>query len=60
MDAPKGAYISGSNKPECDTGNGATSCLKGMFVKYVGPGATVGAGNGQPGANAAVGIQLIK
>ncbi|HJT64740.1 MAG TPA: pilus assembly protein TadG-related protein [Candidatus Limnocylindria bacterium] len=59
LDAPKGAYIAGSN-PECDTGNGATSCLKGTFVKYVGPGATVGAGNGQVGANAAVGIQLIK
>lgn len=59
MDAPKGAYIAGSNH-ECDTGNGATSCLMGKFVKFVGPGATVGAGNGQPGANAAVGIQLIK
>ncbi len=61
FDDPKGAYVSGSNKAECeDNGNGATSCIKGMFVKFVGPGATVGAGNGQVGENAAVGIQLIK
>jgi Flp pilus assembly protein TadG len=56
-----GVYISGSNQAECEqNGNGATSCLTGQFVKYVGPGATVGAGNGQVAANAAVGIQLIK
>ncbi len=28
-----GAYINGSNKVPCDTGNGATSCLAGKFVK---------------------------
>jgi hypothetical protein len=31
--APYGAYINGSNKTPCDTGNGATSCLAGHFVK---------------------------
>jgi Flp pilus assembly protein TadG len=55
-----GVYVSGNNAAECDTGNGATSCLTGYFTRFVGPGATVGAGNGQPGANSAVGIQLIK
>jgi hypothetical protein len=61
FDSPKGAYISGSDKAACEqNGNGATSCLKGRFVRFVGPGATVGRGNGQTGANAAVGIQLIK
>ena len=61
FDDPKGAYVNGNNKPACDTGNGATSCLKGQFIGFVWPGGTVGAGPGwQGGANAAVGIQLIK
>lgn len=61
LDDPKGAFISGSDKPACEqNGNGATSCLKGMFVRFVGPGATVGLGSGSPGENEAVGIQLIK
>jgi hypothetical protein len=61
LDSPKGVYVSGSNQAVCEeNGNGATSCLTGHFVRYVGPGATVGRGNGQVGANAAVGIQLFK
>ena len=43
-----GSSSPGSNQAECEeNGNGATSCIKGEFVKFVGPGATVGAGNGQ-------------
>ncbi len=57
---PKGAFVNGNNKADCDTGNGATSCLKGMFVRFVGPGATVGPAPGTAGPFSAVGIQLIK
>jgi hypothetical protein len=60
MEDPKGAFISGSNKSDCEeNGNGATSCLKGMFVRFVTTG-TVGPGSGAVDPNAAVGIQLIK
>jgi hypothetical protein len=60
MEDPKGAYVSGSNTPDCEeNGNGATSCLKGMFVRFVTTG-TVGPGSGAIDPNAAVGIQLIK
>lgn len=60
MDDPKGAYVSGSNKSDCEEGgNGATSCLKGMFLGFVTTG-TVGPGSGAVDPNAAVGIQLIK
>ena len=60
FDVPKGAYVSGSDKAACEeNGNGATSCLKGQFVRFVGPGATVGRGTGNPGASA-VGVQLIR
>jgi Putative Flp pilus-assembly TadE/G-like len=31
--ADYGAYINGTNKVPCDTGNGATSCIAGYFVK---------------------------
>ena len=31
--APHGAYVNGSNSVPCNTGNGATSCLAGHFVK---------------------------
>lgn len=56
-----GAFIQGSSLADCEqNGNGATSCLKGMFVRFVGPGATVGPGTGNTGENSAVGIQLIK
>lgn len=54
------AYVNGNNKPECDTGNGATSCLIGQFVDFittgqVGPG--VGGGTTE---GAVIGTQLIK
>lgn len=53
-----GVYMTGSD-PVCDTGNGGTSCLAGMFesIEYEGE------VQAQPGANAAssvVGIQLIE
>jgi hypothetical protein len=57
-----GAYITGSNGAECDSGgNGATSCLIGEFVGFmsggtVGPGVGGGTGTGTK----AVGVQLIK
>jgi hypothetical protein len=54
-----GAYISGSNQAECDTGSGATSCLVGKFVDIMSSG-TVGAGYGSGTGNKAIGIQLIK
>ena len=58
---PQGAYLQGNNTTECEVGgNGATSCLKGQFVRFVGPNATVGPAPGTAGAFSAVGIQLIK
>lgn len=57
---PQGAFVNGNNRPDCDTGNGATSCLKGMFIRFIGPNATVGGGPGTAGGFSAVGIQLIK
>jgi hypothetical protein len=57
-----GVFLSGSNAAECEqNGNGATSCLKGQFVRFVTTG-TVGPGVGAGGAgpNSAVGVQLIK
>ena len=54
-----GAYISGSNAAECDTGSGATSCLVAKFVNIMGTG-TVGAGAGGGTGNKAIGVQLIK
>lgn len=53
------AYISGSNAAECDTGNGATSCIVARFKHIMATG-TVGAGGGSGTGNKAVGVQLIK
>ena len=54
----QGAYISGSN-PQCDTGNGGTSCLAGVFEKIVEEGEV--SSNPPPNADIAeVGIQLIE
>ncbi len=54
------AYVNGSNKAACDTGNGATSCLVGKFVDFIVTG-TVGPGIGGGTTNGAViGTQLIK
>jgi hypothetical protein len=53
------AYVSGSN-PECNTGNGATSCLVGKFVNFVTSG-TVGPGiGGGTTVGAVLGVQLTK
>jgi hypothetical protein len=58
--ADHGAYVNGNNKPICDTGNGATSCLIGRFVDIIGTG-TVGPGvGGGVAGNKAIGVQLIK
>ena len=53
------AYISGSNAAECDTGNGATSCLVGKFINILASG-TVGPGVGAGTGNKALGVQLIR
>lgn len=54
-----GAYTQGTNT-ECDSGNGATSCLVGQFVNFIASG-TVSAGyGGGPGPTKIVGVQLIK
>jgi hypothetical protein len=54
------AYVNGSDKAACDTGNGATSCLVGKFVHFVTTG-TVGPGlGGGTTDGAALGVQLIK
>jgi hypothetical protein len=54
-----GAYMSGGNSADCDTGNGATSCLVGRFVDIMSSG-TVGSGAGSGTGNRAVGVQLIR
>jgi hypothetical protein len=55
----EGAYLSGSNEAECDTGNGSTSCLVGKFTDILGTG-TVGPGVGAGTGSKAIGVQLIK
>jgi hypothetical protein len=58
--ASHGAYVNGQDGAVCDTGNGATSCLVGRFVKILSSG-TVGPGvGGGGGDNKAIGVQLIK
>jgi hypothetical protein len=58
-DSLHAAYISGTNRAECDTGNGATSCIVGRFVHIMASG-TVGAGVGSGTGSKAIGVQLIK
>jgi hypothetical protein len=54
------AWVNGNHKAECDTGNGATSCLIGQFVDFQTSG-TVGPGIGGGTTESAVrGVQLIK
>jgi hypothetical protein len=53
------AYLQGNNQVECDTGNGATSCLIGRFMNVLATG-TVGAGVGSGTGSKAIGVQLIK
>jgi hypothetical protein len=54
-----GAYMSGGNKAECDTGNGSSSCLVGKFVDILNTG-TVGPGVGSGTGSKTLGVQLIK
>ena len=56
---PKGAYVNGQNAAACDTGNGATTCLKGSFVDFITTG-TVGPGVGGSPTTNVVGTQLIR
>jgi hypothetical protein len=59
LGVPHGAYVNGHNT-ECDTGNGATSCLAGRFVEILGSGTVgPGVGGGTTGTKA-IGIQLIQ
>jgi len=55
----QGAYMSGSNAAECDTGNGSTSCLVGKFIDILATG-TVGPGVGSGTGSKTIGVQLIK
>jgi hypothetical protein len=60
LGATQGAYINGNNSAICDSGNGATSCLVGRFVKILATG-TVGPGvGGGTSNNKTIGVQLIK
>ena len=54
-----GAYIQGSNGAVCATGNGATDCLVGRFVKTSYNGEVTAAPGPDPN-NQTLGIQLIK
>jgi len=56
----KGAYVSGTDKAICDTGNGATSCLAGRFVRFIGGPYTVGPGSGVSAGTNVVGVQLLR
>jgi hypothetical protein len=54
------AWLNGNHAAECDTGNGATSCLIGEFVDFQTSG-TVGPGIGGGSTDSSVrGVQLIK
>jgi hypothetical protein len=55
-----GAYVNGNNKAECDSGNGATSCLIGRFVNFIREGTVSGPLTGLPGPSKALTVQLIK
>ena len=59
-----GVYIQGNHRAECDTGNGATSCLHGRFVDTAGTG-TVGQfippnPNAPPPVSEFFGVQLVR
>ena len=54
------AYVNGNNKAACDTGNGATSCLIGVFTDFVTTGTvgpSIGGGSQEGGVT---GVQLIR
>ena len=56
----QGAYITGNDKATCDTGNGATSCLVGRFVNFIGGPYTVGPGSGASSPTNVIGVQLLR
>jgi hypothetical protein len=57
---PHGAYISGNNRAVCEAGgNGATSCLIGKFVDFVGEGRVTGPLSGTPSPSRFIAVQLI-
>jgi Flp pilus assembly protein TadG len=59
--APHGAYVNGNNRSVCDSGNGATSCLVGRFVHFIGPGHVIGPITPSPTSpSQVVVVQLIK
>lgn len=53
-----GAYVNGDNKPTCDTGNGATSCLVGRFVDFI-TNTTVTGNVGANSETGLIGVQLV-
>jgi Putative Flp pilus-assembly TadE/G-like len=55
-----GAYVNGNNKSQCDNGNGATSCLIGRWVNFIGSGTVTGPLGGPPSPSKGVVVQLIK
>jgi hypothetical protein len=55
-----GAYVNGNNSSDCDDGNGATSCLIGRWVNFIGEGTVTGPVPGLPGPSKGVVVQLIK
>ncbi len=57
---PHGAYVNGNNSAVCDAGgNGATSCLIGKFVDFVGEGRVTGPLTGTPSPSRFIAVQLI-
>ncbi len=55
----KEVHISGSSN-DCDTGNGATSCIVGEIAYFIPPFSTVRAGNALWSPNTLVGVQLVR
>jgi len=62
------AYINGANNPQCSAGtpvppfnsNGATGCIRGWFLEFIGAGNVIGPSTGAGASTAALGVQLIK
>lgn len=57
---PHGAYVNGNNSAQCDTGNGATSCLVGRFVHFITEGTVTGPPASVPGPSDFIVVQLIR
>jgi hypothetical protein len=58
-DLRHGAYVSGNNTAECDTGNGATSCLVGKFVHFIIEGAVTGPISAAPGPTEFIVVPVV-